>query len=166
MTRDPNADDAATTASATDTGVDTGTDQDPATAGLIADERISSFLRHVRRRAEGKVAGLALDAAPPDTGTSEAADPAPGVAVPVVAVRPTTTTDIDVGAADGLLPDVADFGPPALVGSDGDEITAATPDDADFDPTSLDSVWAHGSDTTAAMPTGTGGVVGGVSDGE
>ena len=164
MTRDPDADDAATTASATDAGVDTGTDQDPATTGLIADERISSFLRHVRRRAEGKVAGLALDASPPDTGTSEAADPAPGVAVPVVAVGP--TTDIDVGAADALLPDVADFGP-ALAGSDGGEVTAAAPDGADFDPTSLDSVWAHhGGDATAAMPTDTGSVADGVSDGE
>ena len=83
------------------------------------------------------MAGLALDAAPPDTGTGEAADPAPGVAVPAVAVGP--TTDIDVGAADGSLPDVAAFGP-ALAGSDGDEVTAAAPDDADFDPTSLDSV--------------------------
>ena len=85
------------------------------------------------------MAGLALlDASPPDTGASAAADPAPGVAVPVVAVGG-PTTDIDVGAADGLLPGVADFGP-ALAGSDGDETTAAAPRDADFDPTSLDSV--------------------------
>ena len=54
------------------------------------------------------------------------------------------TTDIDVGVAGGLLPDVADFDP-ALAVSDGDEVTAAAPDGADFDPASLDSVWAHGS---------------------
>ena len=44
-----------------------------------------------------------------DTGTSVAADPAPGAAVPVVAAGP--TTDVDVSTADGLLPGVADFDP-------------------------------------------------------
>ena len=85
------------------------------------------------------------------------------VAVPVVAVG--STTDIDVGAADGLLPDVADFDP-ALAVSGGDEVTAAAPDGSDFDPASLDSVWAHGGDAPrrrclptlaewlAAYPTG------------
>ena len=67
----------------------------------------------------------------------EAADPAPGVAVPVVAVGP--AADIDVDAADGLLPGVADFDP-ALAVSGGDEVSAAAPDGADFDPASLDSV--------------------------
>ena len=103
---------------------------------------------------------MVLSAAPLGTGTGVTVDPAPGVAVPVVAAGP--ITDTGVGAADGLLPDVADFGP-ALAGSDSDEITAAAPDDADFDPISLDSVWAHGGDTTAAIPTDTGGVVGGAS---
>ena len=52
------------------------------------------------------MAGLASDAAPPDTGTGVAAGPAPGVAVPVVAAGP--TNDMDVGTADGLLPGGAD----------------------------------------------------------
>ena len=38
------------------------------------------------------------------------------------------------------------------------------PDGADFDPASIDSVWAHGGDATAAMPIGIGRVVDGVSD--
>ena len=96
------------------------------------------------------MASLVSGAAPPDTGTSVAADPAPGIAVPVVTAGP--TTDVDVGTADGLLPDVADFDP-ALAGSGGDEVTPATPDGADFDPTSLDSVWVDGDDATAAVPT-------------
>ena len=150
MTRDPDADDTATAASAIDMGVDIGTDPNPATTGLLADEHISSFLRHIRRRAEGTVAGLVLDAAPPDTGTGVAADPAPGVAVPVVAAGP--NTDVDVSTADGLLPGVADFDP-ALAGGGGDEVTAAAPDGADFDPTSLDSAWVDGDDATAAAPT-------------
>ena len=106
------------------------------------------------------MAGLVLRAAPLGTGTDVTVDPTPGVAVPVVVAGP--ITDTGVGAADGLLPDVADFGP-ALVGSDSDETTAAAPDDTDFDPISLDSVWAHGRDTTAAIPTDAGGVVGGAS---
>ena len=131
MTRD--ADDGATaaTASATDTGVHVDTDPNPATTGLPADEHISSFLLRIRRRADDKAAGLVLDAAPPDTGAGVAADPAPGVAVPVIAAGP--TTDMDVGTADGLLPDVADFDPTSAWG-DGDEVTAAIPDGADFDP--------------------------------
>ena len=75
---------------------------------------------------------------------------APGVAVPVIAAGP--TTDMDVGTADGLLPDVADFDPTSAWG-DGDEVTAAAPDGADFDPTSLDSVWVGGDGATAAIPT-------------
>ena len=97
---------------------------------------------------------MVLDAAPPDTGAGVAADPAPGVTVPVVAAGP--TTDMDIGTADGLLPDVADFDPTSAWG-DGDEVTAAIPDgdgaDFDFDPTSLDSVWGDGDDATAAIPT-------------
>ena len=162
MTRDLGTDDTATAASAIDVGVDTGADPNPATTGLLTDAHISSFLRHVRRRADDEVAGLVLGAAPLGTGTGVTVDPTPGVAVPVVAAGP--TTDMDAGAADGLLPGVADFDP-ALAGSDGDEVTAAAPDGADFDPTSLDLVWAHGGGATAAIPTGTGGVVGGVSDG-
>jgi len=59
---------------------------------------------------------------------------------------------MDVDTADGLLPDVADFGPTSVWG-DGDEATAAVPDGADFDPTSLDSAWGDGDDATAAIPT-------------
>ena len=107
------------------------------------------------------MAGLAMDAAPPDTNTGVAVDPAPGVAAPVVAVGP--ATDVDVGTADGVLPDVADFDPiPA--GRDRDEVTAVAPDGADFDQTSLDSASARGRDATAAMPIDTGRVVDGVSD--
>ena len=93
---------------------------------------------------------MALDAAPPDTGTGVAADPAPGVAVPVITTGP--ITDMEVGTADGLLPGVADFDPTSAWG-DGDDVTAAIPDGADFDPTSLDSVWVDGGDATAAIPT-------------
>ena len=50
-----------------------------------------------------------LDAAPPVTGAGVVADPAPGVAVPVIAAGP--TTDMDVGSAGGLLPGVVDFDP-------------------------------------------------------
>ena len=39
------------------------------------------------------------------------------------------------------------------------------PDGADLEPTSLDLASTRGSDTTAAMPVGTGRMVGGVSDG-
>ena len=67
----------------------------------------------------------------------------------VIAADP--DTDIDVGAADGLLPDVADFDPTSAWGG-GDEVTAAMPDGADFDPTSLDSTWGDGDDATAAVP--------------
>ena len=74
-----------------------------------ADEHISSFLLSIRRRAEGEVAGSVLEAAPSDTRTGGAAYPTPGVAAPVVAADP--GTDIDVGTAGGLLPDVVDFDP-------------------------------------------------------
>ena len=67
----------------------------------------------------------------------------------VIAADP--DTDIDVGAADGLLPDVADFDPTSAWGG-GDEVMAAMPDGADFDPTSLDSAWGDGDDATAAVP--------------
>ena len=92
-----------------------------------------------------------MGAAPPDTGTGVAADPAPGVAVPVIAAGP--TTDMDVGTADGLLTDAADFDPTSAWG-DGDGVTAAVPGGADFDPTSLDSTWGGGGgdDATAAIP--------------
>ena len=63
---------------ATDTGMDVGTDPNPATSGLFADEHIFSFLLRIRRRADDKLAGLVLDAAPPDTGAGVAANPAPG----------------------------------------------------------------------------------------
>ena len=107
------------------------------------------------------VAGLAMDAAPPDTNTGVAVDPAPGVAAPVVAVGP--ATDVDVGTADGTLPGVADFDP-TPAGHDRDEVMAVAPDGADFEPTSLDSASARGSDATAAMPIDTGRVVDGMSD--
>ena len=114
MTRD--ADDGATAvnASATDLGGHVDTDPNPATAGLPADEHISSFLLRIRRRADDKAAGLVSDAAPPDTGAGVAADPAPGVTVPVIAAGP--ITDVDVGTADGSLPDVADFDPTSAWG--------------------------------------------------
>ena len=153
MTRDPDADDTATAASATDTGFDIGADPNPATTGLLADEHISSFLRHIRRRADDKVAGLVLDAAPPDTGTGVAVDPAPAVAVPGVAAGP--TTDMDVGTADGLLPGVADFDPASAWGG-VDEVTTAMPDGADFDPTSLGSAWGDGDDATTGVKRGPG----------
>ena len=99
------------------------TDPNPATAGLPADEQISSFLLCIRRRADDKAASLVLDAAPPDnTGAGVAADPAPGVTVPVITAGP--TTDMDGGTADGLLPVIADFDPTSAWG-DGDEATAA-----------------------------------------
>ena len=79
-----------------------------------------------------------------------AADPAPGATVPVIAAGP--TTDMDIGTADGLLPDVSDFDPTSAWG-DGDEVTAAVPDGTDFDPTSLDSAWVDGDGATAAIPT-------------
>ena len=79
-----------------------------------------------------------------------AADPAPGVTVPVVAAGP--IADMDVGTADGSLPDVADFDPTSAWG-DGDAVTAAVPGGAGFDPTSLDSAWVDGEDATAAIPT-------------
>ena len=82
MTRD--ADDCATaaTASATDMGVHVDTDPNPATTGLPADEHISSFLLHIRRRADDKAAGLVLDDAPPDTGAVVASiQPRSGVMV-------------------------------------------------------------------------------------
>ena len=106
--------------------------------------------------------GLAVDTAPPDTSTWVAMGPTSGVATPVVVVGP--TTDGDVGTADGALPYDDDFDP-ITTGSDRDEVTAVAPNGADFEPTSLDSASARGSDATAAMPIGTGRVVGGVPDG-
>ena len=70
---------------------------------------------------------MVLDAAPPDTGAGVAADPAPGgVTGPVVAAGP--TTDMDIGTADSLLPDVADFDPTSAAWGDDDEVTTAIPD--------------------------------------
>ena len=161
VARDPDDDETTTIAPATDTGVVIDTDPNPVTTDILADEHISLFLRHARRRAEDAVAGLVMDAAPPDTNTGVVVDLAPGVAAPVVAVGP--TNDVDVGTADGALPGVADFGP-TPDGRDRDEVTAVAPDGVDFEPTSLDSAWARGSDATAAMPTDTGRVVDGVSD--
>ena len=74
------------------------------------------------RRADDAVAGLIWDDAPSGTSADVAADPAPGVAIPVVGAGP--TTDMDVGTAGGLLPDVADFDPTSAWG-DGDDATAA-----------------------------------------
>ena len=162
VARDPDDDETATVAPATDTGVVIDTDPNPVTTDILADEHISLFLRHARRRAEDTVAGLVMDAAPPDTNTGVVVDPTPGVAAPVVAVGP--TTDVDVGTAGGLLPGVADFDP-TLAGSDHDEVTAAAPDGADFAPTSLGSAPTRGSDTTATGPIGTGRVIGGMSEG-
>ena len=65
------------------------TDPNPVTTDIFADEHVSRFLRHARRRAEDRVAGLVVDAAPPDTNTGVVVDPAPGVAAPVVAVAAT-----------------------------------------------------------------------------
>ena len=59
-----------------------------------------------------------------------AADPAPGVTVPVITASP--TTDMDFGITDGLLPGVADFDTTSAWGG-GNEATAAAPDGADFD---------------------------------
>ena len=161
MARDLDDDETATVASATDTGVVIDTDPNPVTTDILADEHISLFLRHARRRAEDTVAGLVMDAAPPDTNTGVVVDPTPGVAAPVVAVAP--TTDVDVGTADGALPGVADFDP-TPAGRDRDEVAVVAPDGADFfEPTSIDSAWARGSDATAAMPIGTV-LVDGVSD--
>ena len=150
MTRGPDVGATTIAASSADTSMDLGAEPNPATTGLLADEHISSFLLRIRRRAGGKVAGLVLDAAPPGTGADVAADPAPGAAVPVVAAGP--TTGMDVGAADGLLPGVADFDPTSAWG-DGDEVTATKPDGTDFDPTSLGSIWGDGDGATAAIPT-------------
>ena len=128
MTRD--ADDGATaaTASATDADMNVDTDPYPAATGLPAAEHVSSFLLHIRRCADDKAAGLVLGAAPPDTGAGVAADSAPGVTVPVIVADP--TTDMDVGTADGLLPDVAGFDPTSLgLWGGGDGVTAAVPDD-------------------------------------
>ena len=129
---------------------------------IFADEHISLFLRHARRRAEDTVAGLVRDAAPPDTNAGVVVDPTPGAAAPVVAVGP--TTDVVVGTADVALPGVADFDP-TPAGRNRGAGTVLTPDGADFEPTSPGSASARGSDTTAAMPIDTGRVVGGVSDG-
>ena len=57
VARDPGDDETATVASATDTGVVIDTDPNPVTTDNIADEHISLFLRHARRRAEDMVAG-------------------------------------------------------------------------------------------------------------
>ena len=161
-THDPDAGDTATAAPTTDTGAAVDTDPNPVTTDILADEHISLFLRHARRRAEDMVADLAMDAAPPDTNTGVAVDPTPGVVAPVVAVGP--ATDVDVGTADGVLPGATDFDPiPA--GSGRDEVRAVASDSADFEPTSLGSASNRGSDATAAMIIDTGRVVGGVSDG-
>jgi hypothetical protein len=104
--------------------MDVGTDLSPATTDLLADEHISSFLLSIRRRADGEVAGLVLEAAPSDTRTGGAAYPTPGVAAPVIAAD--SDTDIDVGTAGGLLPDVVDFDPTSAWGG-GDEVTATIP---------------------------------------
>ena len=80
----------------------------------------------------------------------------------MVAVGP--ATDVDVGTADGVLPDVTDFDPiPA--GGDRDEVRAVAFDSADFEPTSLGSASNRGSDATAVVIIDTDRVVGGVSDG-
>ena len=71
-----------------------------------------------------------------------AADPAPGVAVRVVAAGPATSTDVDV----------ADFDPASAWG-DEDEVTTAIPHGADFDPTSLGSAWGDGNDATTGVVT-------------
>ena len=86
VARDPDDDETATIAPATDTGVVIGTDPNPVMTDILADEHISLFLRHARRRAEDMVVDLAMDAAPPDTHTGVAVDPTPGVVAPVVAV--------------------------------------------------------------------------------
>ena len=157
-TQDPGADDTATAAPTTDTGAAVDTDPNLVTTDILTDEHISLFLRHARRRAEDMVVDLAMDAAPPDTHTGVAVDPTPGVVAPVVAVGP------DVDTADGTLPGVADFNP-TPTGHDRGEVMVVALDGADFEPTSLDSASARGSDATAAMPIGTGRVVGGVPDG-
>ena len=126
------------------------------------DERISLFLRQARRCAEDSATGLAVGIAPPSTNTEIAIGPTPGVATPVVVVGP--TTDGDVGTADGAVPCDDDFDP-ITTESDRDEVTAVAPDGADLEPTSLDLAATRGSDTTAAIPVGTGRVVDGVSDG-
>ena len=54
------------------------------------------------------------DSAPSDT-TGGAAYPAPGVAPPVIAADP--GTDIEVGTAGGLFPDVGDFDPSSAWGA-------------------------------------------------
>ena len=103
MTRDVADGITAAAASATDTGMDVDTDPSPAATGLPAAEHISSFLLHIRRCADDKVAGLVLHAAPPDTGAGVAVGTAPDVAVPVVAADP--AANMDVGAADDLFAD-------------------------------------------------------------
>ena len=129
-TRDPGADDTATAVPATDTGAVIDTDPNPVITDILTDEHISLFLRHARRHAGDMVAGLAMGAAPPDTNTGVAVDPAPGVAAPVVAVAP--ATDVDVGTADGTPPGVSDFDP-TPAGHDRDEVVAVAPDDAGND---------------------------------
>ena len=79
-----------------------------------------------------------------------AVDPAPGVAVPVVAAGP--TTDMDADTVDGLLPGVADFGPASAWG-DEDVVTTTIPGGADFDPTSLGSAWGDADDATTGVIT-------------
>ena len=114
MTRDAEEGATAAAASVTETGMDVDSDPNPATTGLLADEHISSFLLSIRRRADGEVPGLVLEAAPSDTRTGGAAYPTPGVAAPVIAAD--SDTDIDVGTAGGLLPDVVDFDPTSAWG--------------------------------------------------
>ena len=162
VVRDPDVGAVAAVAHTTDTGVVMDTDPNPVTTDVPTDEHISLFLRHARRCAEDTATGLAVDTAPPDTSTGVVIGPTPGVATPVVVVGP--TTDGDVGTADGALPYDDDFDP-ITAGSDRDEVTAVAPDGADLEPTSPDLASTRGSDTTAAMPVGTGRVVDGVSDG-
>ena len=68
---------------------------------------------------------------------------------PYLAKPALPTTDVDVSAADDLLPDVADFDPTSAWGA-GDEVTTAVPGGPDFDPTSLGLAWGDGDDATAA----------------
>ena len=105
---------------------------------------------------------MAMDTAPPDTSTGIVIGPTPGVAAPVIVVGP--TTDGDFGTADGALPYDDDFDP-IIAGGDHGEVTAVAPDGAHLEPTSPDLNSTRGSDTTAAMPVGTGRMVDGVSDG-
>ena len=137
-------------------------DPNPVATDVLADEHISRFLRHARRCAEDSATGLAVDIAPPDASTGVAIGPAPGVANSVVAAGP--TTDEDISTADGALPYEDDFDP-IIAGSDRSEVTTVAPGGADLEPTPPDLTSTRGGGTTAAMPVGTGQMVGDVSDG-